>query len=340
MCPGVARTAPGDCPRCRMALAGTPTVGLLRCPRHPTDFFPPVSGPFPSPACEHCGRPLVPVTVSHTFRCPEHPALLFAEAGTCSECGGPLDERFEELPHGDHNPRHGGILFMAPDQWHHLEGTWPEGGVFRIYFYDDFTRPMAADRFSARAVAGENESGPAVKLEPAGGGAYLEGKLNPPPSPPLHLTAFIAFGGKEERFDFVFSGFSREPGMSERAPTENARPSPATPQPVPDSPEEIAAAIAGCNLRLRALIATGAWSRLYLPALEAKDLALVLEEKTTSWDENRRREIARAARDIVRGAWLLDQAGDRGDAARVKEEYAVFAAGVARLRGLFRFLDE
>ncbi len=322
-----------------MALVGTPTARLLRCPRHPAEFFPPVPEPFPTPACEHCGQPLVPVTVSHTYRCPEHPALLFTEAGTCSECGGPLDERFEELPHGDHNPRHGGILFMAPDQWHHLEGSWPAAGIFRIHFYDDFTRPMAADRFSARAALGEDESGPTVKLEPGGGGAYFEGKLEPPPPAPLHLTAFIVLGGKEERFDFVFSSFSHEPSGREPAPAETAKPSAAAPPPIPDSAEEIAAAIAGCDLRLRALIATGAWNRLYLPALEAKNLALALEEKTSAWDENRRRELARAARDLVRGAWLLDQAGDRGDAARVREEYAVFAAGVARLKSLFKFLD-
>ena len=29
---------------------------------------------------------------------------------------------------------------MAPDNWHHLEGTYPEEGVFRVYLYDNFSQ--------------------------------------------------------------------------------------------------------------------------------------------------------------------------------------------------------
>jgi hypothetical protein len=228
---------------------------------------------------------------------------------------------------------------MAPDQFHHLEGAWPSPRSFRLYLYDDFTRPIPAASLKARAVVGEGEE-TAVELKPAKGGQWLEGDLGTERSPPLLLTAWIRFETKEERFDFVFQGLSVE-GSGRAPPLVNAGLAAAAGAP-PDSLEGIAAEILARDLRLRALIAEGAWTRVYLPALEAKELALSLEERALAleegrggWDRDRRAALGRAVRSLVRAAWLLDLAGDRGDGPAVRKEYAHFEEGITALRQLF-----
>ena len=100
--------------------------------------------------------------------------------------------------HADHTPRHGGIFFMAPDSYHHLEGTLAlETREFRLYLYDNFTRPMDARRFQARVGS--------LDLTPTPNGEYLSGRLDEIPGTPPHITAFVRFAERrEDRFDFVF----------------------------------------------------------------------------------------------------------------------------------------
>jgi hypothetical protein len=321
-----------------MPLVSTPTARVFSCPFHP-GVEPPAG--TAADRCPACARLLVPITMARAWRCAQHPLAREAAPGSCRRCGTALEERREHLPHGDHNPRHGGILFMAPDQWHHLEGAWASPQVFRLYFYDDFTRPILAASFRARLAPSEEGAWAAVDLSPAPGGGWLEARV-PASAPPLSVTAWVLFPPREERFDFVFQAISVDPGGGPEAgptspPAASGGPPPAAPAP-PASTEELAAEIVARDLRIRALLATGAWDRLYQPAMEAKDLALALEERTSEWEEGRRADLAKAARGVVRGAWLLDLAGDRGDGPRAREDYQVFAEGIAGLKRLFPFL--
>ena len=44
--------------------------------------------------------------------------------------------------HMDHTPRQGGTVFMAPDSFHHIEATYPEDGIFRLYATDNYREPV------------------------------------------------------------------------------------------------------------------------------------------------------------------------------------------------------
>lgn len=59
----------------------------------------------------------------------------------------------DRLAHMDHSPRHGGTFFKAADGIHDLEGTLVGDREFRLYNYDEFTRPIDAAIVRATGVA-------------------------------------------------------------------------------------------------------------------------------------------------------------------------------------------
>jgi hypothetical protein len=253
--------------------------------------------------CPHCGMKLVRTTREVQWFCRGRTDITSATAGLCPD-GRPMETRTVMMAHGDHNPRHGGVLFMAPNGYHHLEGTLDEAGEFRLYLYDDFTRPLAVDGFHARA--GDRP------LQASADGSCLSATLEPSANPVevvLHLR-FPEEAG-DTRFDFVFSrGAEASLALAEFR--------------IPESAEDVYQEILRRNRRIQDLIRNGAWPDLYIPALEAKDLVLALGEK-----EGER--IERPARKLVRAAWLLDTHGDRGSRLEVEAAYRLFEEAVSEL---------
>src|SRR5215831_10294665 len=194
--------------------------------------------------CRKCKMQLVPIRLHSKFSCPVHPAVVRDTPGTCPldkrelvrvtlsmfwTCGNESDKhlepgkcadgqarkvQYEPRPHGDHNPKHGGQFFMAADNWHHLEGTYPREGLFRMHFYDDFTRPIAARGFSGTVVVldATDKEIASFPLAMARGGQTMEAQIKGA-TLPLKTAAKVKFDkdGAENRFDFTFSEYSKEP---------------------------------------------------------------------------------------------------------------------------------
>ena len=110
--------------------------------------------------------------------------------------------------HADHSPKHGGVLFMGADAFHHVEGTYTEDGIFRVYVDDNFRKPMKVAAFRGRVEIGNRS----IRLAPAADGLTLEanvGKMKLPAE--LTLWMVLDPRGDEERFDFVFASYSPDP---------------------------------------------------------------------------------------------------------------------------------
>jgi len=137
---------------------------------------------------------------------------MYAQAGKCPKCGMALTE---VKPHTDHDAKHGGVFFMAPDQKHHLEGAISDKGEFHIHFYDEYTKPTLAEKFTAegkvRAKGSEKELPLKMTLEP--GKSFLRGNVDKSVKFPLSIKMFIDFkdGQKPQVFDFDFDGPSIPP---------------------------------------------------------------------------------------------------------------------------------
>ena len=96
--------------------------------------------------------------------------------------------------------------------------------------------------------------------------------------------------------------------------------------PIPDSVPEILAQLSTRTRQVRELIDRGNFAAVFVPAFQAKDLAIALENRLDTLEADRRAAAAPAIRRLVRAAWLLDAAGDAGNRRQLLAADALFAA--------------
>jgi hypothetical protein len=375
----VVEDAPGKCRKCGMELQPIRLDTVWTCLNN-TSFVADKPGKCPTD-----GRPLVQMTMSVSWSCTGAPdAKPSLKPGTCAD-GTPMQRQYAPRAHGNHNPQHGGSFFMAPDNWHHLEGAYFAPGVFRLYLYDDFTRPLPLDQVRATAArlilspgTKDSKEFPLVR-----NGRFLEAKVGKLPFP-TELQAKVKFRPTtpEHLFDFTFEQYSRDvPAVpTTTVNTANTRPAPGTPStggpttapnvpaspapalipsapsaglgspgvidasgvdsallplPVPETVPEMLAQLQARNNQIKTFIDRGAYASVYVPAFQAKDVALALDAKKSDLPPDRQKIVSPAVNQLVRTAYLLDAFGDLGNKQQISDAYTQFAAAVQEIQSAF-----
>jgi hypothetical protein len=135
----------------------------------------------------------------------------------------------EQGAHMDHKPKHGGCFFMTLDNKHHLEGVLLPPGTFRVYLYDDHTKPLKAEetrQASGTVQIGDFDDAPKVDLAPGKKKETLEARLGDAVKFPVSLTLLLHLPGmapdaKPELFNFTFTQFTDENGPGSCSPMKN-----------------------------------------------------------------------------------------------------------------------
>jgi hypothetical protein len=336
MHPDVLEAKKGACSICGMDLEPVRLVLVYTCPVHAV-----IEQANPG-KCRICSRDLVQKTAALTFTCAGNRQISQLEPGRCPD-GSAMVPRYTARAHGDHNPKHGGIFFMAPDNWHHLEGTYPAAGRVRVYVYDDFSKPLSmadARKVRGRVVTketldpktGRTRELASTPLVLARNGAFLEARIEALPLP-AKLTAKISFtsDAKESRFDFAFSEYSRDVAVAP-ATTSVA---PIAPN-APNAPNALIAPNLIDDLKARgaeveSLLKAGNLGAVYVPALQAKDLALEIQARRPDVSRD---AVEASVKQIVLAAYQLDYSGDLGDAEQAQAAFRGMSVAIAQLDSL------
>ena len=193
-------------------------------------------------------------------------------------------------------------------------------------------------------------------------GRYLQAAIGKQPLP-AQMYAKVAFkpGDRDTRFDFSFDAFSKEPKVAPSAtmttampatspaPTTPAAATPATPAPdlsstvdpalipvpIPETVPEMLAQLRTRTDQIRSFIDKGAFAAIYVPAFQAKDLALALDEHKKELSDDRQRVAVPAIARLVRSAYLLDAFGDLGNKQQISEVYAKFVEAARDIQSAF-----
>jgi len=360
---------PGKCRKCGMELVPIRLDTVWTCPVHAA-----IHDSKPG-KCPIDGRQLIQLTMAISWTCPGSDKEETAP-GTCAN-GAPMVKKYAPRPHGNHNPQHGGQFFMASDNWHHLEGTYLPTGVFRMHLYDDYTKPLPLAQvrnISGSVVVKDPRTGEEKTIPLTRSGQYLQGTIGKLPFPAV-MYAKVKFkpDAPDNRFDFTFDSYSKEPAPGAAPRTTSAAPTaaPATqaastsstttaptttapstststtpelssgvdpalvPLPVPETVPEILSQLRTRTDQIRSFIDKGSFASIYVPAFQAKDLALALDAHKDKLPAEKRKVAEPAIAKLVRVAYMLDAFGDLGNKQQITEAYAKFVEAAKDIQSSF-----
>jgi Cu/Ag efflux protein CusF len=320
---------PGKCPKSGAELQAVRLDVAYKCLK--TSYIREKPGTCPIDRTD-----LVPVTASIFWLCKSDPdpEKHYLEPGTCRD-GSPRETGFEVRPHGDHNPRHGGpAVFMSEDLYHHVEATLvaptrTQPALFRVYLYDEYTRPIHAAGLSAHVVATDRNGKPAgssvpLVLSRIRDGNAMEARLPNAPVPSESAAVFLALrvklkpSDRDWLTDHTFTSYSKEPVS--RAPTKQG----------------LLAELQKNMDSVTKQWQEGSLDGLWYPALRVKDVVLKLQQDHGhDIPEDKQAELASAVQRTTQSAWQIDSAGDLGNKEKIAVLYEVFHTAVGDILGLY-----
>ena len=373
--PDVIETAPGTCPFCKMALVPVRLAPAWTCPIHASTIadnagacpicrrqLVPVTVSLTWTCAgsteEHLERGAcangAPMTIKRTLRPhgdhnPRHGGQFFMAADTWHHVEGtyPLARVFRLYVYDDF------ARPLAVDRLRRVKA-----------------RVVTRERFDP-TTRKTTELG-AFPLRVSANGAYLEARVDAAAFP-ASMTAKVQFtaDAQEQRFDFTFPALTQSPAPAAapaaRAPSASSstpsratsRPAPETPAtapaaapaaapgaapepdaalvtvPVPNSVPEILEQLRARTRQIGDLIARGDLGAVWVPAFQAKDLAVALEGRLDSLEPSRRQTAAPALQRLVRMSWLLDAHGDTGNRDNVAGAYDAFKTAAGDVVSIF-----
>lgn len=105
--------------------------------------------------------------------------------------------------------------------------------------------------------------------------------------------------------------------------------------PIPETVPEMLAQLTARKEQIGSLIDRGNFAAVFVPAFQARDVALALEERLTTLPSSSRERGAPAIQRLVRAAWMLDAFGDLGNKQQLTDAFALFSSAVAEVGTVF-----
>lgn len=188
-----------------------------------------------------CSRFLLLVTLAGSLACTggrERPAATRSTSAGATSAPTPSTTSASVQPpvlrpgsHDDHSPRHGGIFYMDGNLYHHLEGAYPEAGVFRLYLYDDYTKPVDPKGTTGTIQMEGATDAPLIPLEHDAGTQTLVARIDPAPALPVKLVMRLDLTNplngvtKQSLFHFEFKAVGGEASAPHAGGAPHAHPS-------------------------------------------------------------------------------------------------------------------
>jgi len=121
----------------------------------------PNSGPAPDRPAEagHYVRILSAAGIAIVLTsCNRTPAATLAPPNTAASSAAAAPATGNAVPHGDHNPHHGGVVMMKGDDLHYEVVLDPSGASHRVYFTDAVREELPASVASGVALTIKRDS--------------------------------------------------------------------------------------------------------------------------------------------------------------------------------------